>query len=133
MSNEDCGYYWTSSASSPANGQGSGAWSFYFKEDGILINDFSDFRYRGTAIRAVSDKDTKVDPNPEPTPDPQPSITKEYNGHELVDLGLPSGLYWATCNVGAENEIDNGDYYAWGEIEAKSQYTSSNYIGYRSQ
>ena len=34
-----------------------------------------------------------------------------------VDLGLPSGLLWATCNVGAENPEDYGDYYAWGETE----------------
>lgn len=31
-----------------------------------------------------------------------------------VDLGLPSGLLWATCNLGAEHEYDYGDYYAWG-------------------
>lgn len=34
-----------------------------------------------------------------------------------VDLGLPSGLLWATCNVGAETPEDYGDYYAWGETE----------------
>lgn len=34
-----------------------------------------------------------------------------------VDLGLPSGLLWATCNVGADNPEDYGDYYAWGETE----------------
>lgn len=38
-----------------------------------------------------------------------------YNGHEYVDLGLPSGLKWATCNVGAESPEDYGDYFAWGE------------------
>jgi len=38
-------------------------------------------------------------------------------GHEYVDLGLPSGLLWATCNVGATNPEDYGDYFAWGEIE----------------
>ena len=43
---------------------------------------------------------------------PQPS---PYNGHEYVDLGLPSGLKWATCNVGASNPQDYGLYFAWGE------------------
>ena len=38
-----------------------------------------------------------------------------HNGHEFVDLGLPSGLKWATCNVGAENPEDYGLYFAWGE------------------
>lgn len=37
--------------------------------------------------------------------------------HAYVDLGLPSGLLWATCNVGAENPEDYGDYFVWGETE----------------
>lgn len=48
--------------------------------------------------------------------------------HEYVDLGLPSGTLWATCNVGAENPEDYGDYFAWGETEPKSEYTWSNYF-----
>ena len=43
-----------------------------------------------------------------------------YNGHEYVDLGLPSGLKWATCNVGATKPEDAGNYYAWGETEPKT-------------
>lgn len=39
------------------------------------------------------------------------------NGHEYVDLGLPSGLKWATMNVGASSPEDYGDYFAWGETE----------------
>ena len=35
----------------------------------------------------------------------------------FVDLGLPSGTLWATCNIGAENPEDYGDYFAWGETE----------------
>ena len=37
--------------------------------------------------------------------------TKQY---EYVDLGLPSGLKWAKCNVGATSESDYGDYFMWG-------------------
>lgn len=37
-----------------------------------------------------------------------------YNGHEYVDLGLPSGLKWATCNIGATKPEDRGGYYQWG-------------------
>ncbi len=37
------------------------------------------------------------------------------DGHFYVDLGLPSGTLWATCNIGAENPEDYGDYFAWGE------------------
>lgn len=39
------------------------------------------------------------------------------NGHEYVDLCLPSGTLWAKCNVGAEKESDFGGYYQWGGTE----------------
>ncbi|MDE7410327.1 MAG: hypothetical protein K2N09_09955 [Muribaculaceae bacterium] len=48
------------------------------------------------------------------------------NGHEYVDLGLPSGLKWATCNVGASSPSDYGYYFAWGETNTKYDYSSSN-------
>ena len=38
-----------------------------------------------------------------------------HNGYEYVDLGLPSGLKWATCNVGATSPEEYGLYFAWGE------------------
>ena len=38
-----------------------------------------------------------------------------HNGHSFVDLGLPSGLKWATCNVGATSPEQAGLYFAWGE------------------
>lgn len=41
----------------------------------------------------------------------------KFNGHEYVDLGLPSGTLWATMNVGATKETDYGLYFAWGETE----------------
>ena len=49
------------------------------------------------------------------------------DGHEYVDLGLPSGLKWATCNVGATTPEDYGDYFAWGEVEPKATYEWSTY------
>ena len=53
-------------------------------------------------------------------------------GHEYVDLGLPNGTLWATCNVGASSPEDYGDYFAWGETTAKSKYDWSTYkyMGY---
>jgi len=44
-----------------------------------------------------------------------------------VDLGLPSGLLWASCNVGAEKPQDYGDYFAWGETKPKVNYTEGSY------
>lgn len=50
-----------------------------------------------------------------------------YNGHDYVDLGLPSGTLWATCNVGADMPENIGDIFAWGETEPKSIYDWSTY------
>lgn len=49
---------------------------------------------------------------------------------EAVDLGLSSGLKWATCNIGAQNPEDYGNYYAWGESETKTSYFWENYSFY---
>ena len=46
--------------------------------------------------------------------------TKQY---EYVDLGLPSGLKWAKCNVGAKKETDYGDYFMWGSAEPNTKTT----------
>ena len=54
-----------------------------------------------------------------------------HNGHEYVDLGLPSGLKWATCNVGAIKPEEYGDYFAWGETTPKQSYEKSNYKWYK--
>lgn len=48
-----------------------------------------------------------------------------------VDLGLPSGNLWAECNLGASSPEAYGDYYAWGEVEPKQEYTKSNYKWYK--
>ena len=55
------------------------------------------------------------------------NATGTANGHEWVDLGLPSGLKWATCNVGAITPKAYGNYYAWGETEPKTTYDWSPY------
>jgi hypothetical protein len=46
---------------------------------------------------------------------------------EWVDLGLPSGLLWAECNLGATKPEEYGDYYAWGETSTKEVYDWSTY------
>ena len=50
-----------------------------------------------------------------------------FGHHEYVDLGLPSGLLWATCNVGASSPEEYGDYFAWGETQPKDNYEWSTY------
>lgn len=47
--------------------------------------------------------------------------------HDYVDLGLPSGTLWATCNVGASKPEEYGDYFAWGETWPKKEYSWDTY------
>ena len=54
-------------------------------------------------------------------------ILRGYGEHEFVDLGLPSGTLWATCNIGANSPEEYGDYFAWGETEPKEVYDDINY------
>ncbi len=57
----------------------------------------------------------------------------EIAGHGYVDLGLPSGLKWATCNLGAHKPEGYGNYYAWGEISLKAEYYWDNCVTYGEQ
>lgn len=54
-------------------------------------------------------------------------VEKEPVGDEWVDLGLPSGLLWASRNVGATSPEDYGDYFAWGETQPKEDYFWDTY------
>lgn len=58
------------------------------------------------------------------------ATTASLNGHEWVDLGLPSGIKWATCNVGASTPEQYGTYFAWGELLPKDEYTQDNCLTY---
>lgn len=49
------------------------------------------------------------------------------NKHQYVDLGLPSGTLWATCNIGANYPWEYGNYYAWGETKTKTDYHEKTY------
>lgn len=44
-----------------------------------------------------------------------PAPLQQIAGHDYVEMG--DGLKWATCNVGAQQPWDCGDYFAWGEVE----------------
>lgn len=57
----------------------------------------------------------------------------EYNGHQYVNLGLPSGIMWASCNVGAPVPEALGDYYAYNDYRGylrdnKQVFDSKNYV-----
>lgn len=57
------------------------------------------------------------------------SVSGSLNGHDYVDLGLPSGRRWATCNIGSKSPAGYGDYFAWAETKPKDSYTEANYSG----
>jgi uncharacterized protein (TIGR02145 family) len=63
------------------------------------------------------------DPEPEPGPGPTPTVVPEG----YVDLGLPSGLLWAECNLGATAPEGYGDFYAWGLTTTSSDYSWEEY------
>lgn len=68
-----------------------------------------------------------------PTPDPgqdtmQPGPQPQPTPEGWVDLGLPSGLLWAECNLGANTPEGYGDHFAWGEISPKDVYNWNTYL-----
>ena len=60
----------------------------------------------------------------------QNQSTGTENGYTWIDLGLPSGLKWASMNVGATSVTDYGNYYAWGETKAYGEEDESNARNY---
>ncbi len=73
----------------------------------------------GAMLVGFSACDEEVDPT-----DYSCTINKQYHA---VDLGLPSGTFWASCNVGANSPEDCGYYFAWGETKPKSDYCWATY------
>ena len=55
------------------------------------------------------------------------TVSGSYGGHDYVDLGLPSGTLWATCNVGSDTPEGYGDYFAWGETQPKTYFDWNTY------
>lgn len=112
--NTNEGYYWTSNHVRQAMDSPSYAWSCKFWHIDSYHGDsysacFQDHRSHLLCVRPVANRDGTL------------------NGHDYVDLGLPSGTLWATCNVGSNTPEGYGDYFAWGETEAKNTYEWDNY------
>ncbi len=53
--------------------------------------------------------------------------TMTIAGHRFVDLQLPSGVLWAETNIGADAPTDYGDFFAWGEIQPKTDCSQETY------
>ena len=89
----------------------------------LHLDDGTRVEYIASRVDSITFDSQIVEPDDSDKPEEKP----DANGHEYVDLGLPSGLLWATCNVGAESPEDYGDYFAWGETEPKSTYNDETY------
>ena len=55
------------------------------------------------------------------------SYSKKCNGHAYIDLGIQGNNCWATENVGAIDYSETGNYYAWGEVTTKDNYSMTYY------
>ncbi|MBO4315766.1 MAG: hypothetical protein J5867_07385 [Prevotella sp.] len=103
----DGAHYWSAV---PLSQNSSVAYDLYFYSSNVKLNLVE--RYIGTSVRPVR-----------PAKDNSPA--------EPIDLGLPSGTKWASCNVGATKPQEWGGYYAWGETEVKLIYTENTYKYYQ--
>lgn len=79
-------------------------------------------------VQAFGTIPNKSDPDNEGETEDNPR--QDYETHEYVDLGLPSGNLWAKTNVGAEREFYFGNHYAYGETSTKEFYYLENYKWY---
>lgn len=84
----------------------------------------------GMMLGACTEKENVNGTTTDSTPaEPTDTIPTPTEG-EWIDLGLPSGLLWASCNVGANTPTQYGNYYAWGETQPKDSYDVNNYKYY---
>lgn len=110
---------------------------------GVLVNSLPEFQY---AYCVLLDLESEIEENE--ITDEQIDVAKakgwsveaicgedfvqlpigSSEEHEYVDLGLPSGTLWATCNVGASSPQDAGLYFAWGETEGHGNDLSDGYL-----
>ena len=71
---------------------------------------------REAAVRklfeAVASSDNSGGSNESPNPD-----TPVDNEPEFIDLGLPSGTLWCSCNLGAKSPEEHGNFYQWGDTK----------------
>ena len=121
----DYGAYWAATDIDPGT-----AYDFFFSSSRVTIAN--NIRYYGQSVRLVRESNNNTDnedaDDDKPVkPDEGEDSSVNANGHEYVDLGLPSGTLWATMNVGAESPEDYGDYFAWGETEPKDYYFWNTY------
>ena len=101
-----CGSYWSASPCTNNDGTNTGAHGLIYNAPYEYMTTMS--RYYGMSVRAVTDYDVKI----------EIPFDGETDGHKWVDLGLPSGTRWATCNLGTDEVDQSGDHYRWGATKS---------------
>lgn len=101
----------------------------------LTVNGKSGKILRGSAGRSLSFETTVIIPGKRSVASANKTVSPadgQFNGHGYVDLGLPSGIKWATCNIGAATPQAYGDFFACGETKSKITFTGKNFTGYGS-
>ena len=95
---------------------------FVHKSDGTRTE------FVASEIDSITFSETNTPNNP--LPDDEEDEDDVVYDIEAVDLGLSSGILWASCNLGSKNNKPEGygDYFTWGETSPKDSYTYNNYI-----
>ena len=100
-----------------------------FEDDPVVVNETLKEKPVQTSSSANQSSPSATQTQSSATqPAQNRPTTGTHNGHDWVDLGL--SVKWATCNVGASSPTDYGNYYAWGEVRTKSEYTDYNSTTY---
>ena len=81
----------------------------------------------GVAAVSCGKDDSVSNGNSDGTEQPIPHPEQDTAVAVWVDMGLPSGLMWASCNLGANTPEEYGNYYAWGEVQPKETYDWRSY------
>ncbi len=93
-----------------------------------LLSKLQELLDKGTITQSEFDKmKSEMMAENEESDERKCEVTGVLNDHEYVDLGLPSGTKWATCNVGATKPTESGYYFAWGETKPKEVYSWETY------
>lgn len=124
--------YWSSTLDSVSN-MHAGCFSGFIDNNDLVKSISVDYLNSAFPIRPVVDGSIVTDDSfisiESPDDDPHPYMKPfkvlpggKRNGHDYVDLGLPSGTCWATCNIGAHKPHEGGNFYAWGDDQVKRNY-----------
>lgn len=107
------------------------AYIYYYDSDNQLVPmDFMVYDADGTLVTLSNRPIAPMQGFFVKVTEPTTVYIKNYqavSSHEYVDLGLPSGTLWATCNIGSDAPENYGDYFAWGETQTKDIYNWSTY------